>query len=110
EPKLRLGEQLLAAGLITEEGLREALAEQKVEGGYLADRLVELGLVDERNLLRFLAELTGAKYITVDTLAKAQLPPDALEKVPARHAVLLCVLPLAFDPRDSVLTLAVPEL
>ncbi|MBS2029584.1 MAG: GAF domain-containing protein [Deltaproteobacteria bacterium] len=110
EPKLRLGEQLLAAGLITDEGLREALAEQKVEGGYLADRLVELGLVDERNLLRFLAELTGAKYITVDTLAKAQLPPEALEKVPARHAELLCVLPLAFDARDSVLTLAVPEL
>ena len=110
EPKLRLGEQLLAAGLITDEGLREALAEQKVEGGYLADRLVELGLVDERNLLRFLAELSGAKYITVDTLAKAQLPPEALEKVPARHAELLCVLPLAFDPKDSVLTLAVPEL
>lgn len=110
EPKLRLGEQLLAAGLITEEGLREALAEQKVEGGYLADRLVELGLVDERNLLRFLAELAGAKYITVDTLAKASLPPDALEKVPARHAELLCVLPLAYDAKDSVLTLAVPEL
>jgi class 3 adenylate cyclase/GAF domain-containing protein len=110
EPKLRLGEQLLAAGLITEEALREALAEQKIEGGYLADRLVELGLCDERALLRFLAELSGAKYITVDTLAKATLPPDALEKVPARHAELLCVLPLAFEAKESVLTLAVPEL
>jgi len=110
EPKLRLGEQLLAAGLITEDGLREALAEQKVEGGYLADRLVELGLCDERALLRFLAEISGAKYITVDTLAKATLPADALEKIPARHAELLCVLPLAFDGKDSVLTLAVPEL
>jgi len=110
EPKLRLGEQLLAAGLVTEEGLREALAEQKVEGGYLADRLVELGLCDERALLRFLAELSGAKYITVDTLAKASLPAEALEKVPARHAELLCVLPLAFEAKGSVLTLAVPEL
>ena len=110
ESRLRLGEQLLAAGLITEEGLREALAEQKVEGGFLADRLVELGQVDEWALLRFLAEISKAKYITVDTLSKANLPQDALDKVPARHAELLCVLPLAFEPKDSVLTLAVPEL
>jgi class 3 adenylate cyclase len=110
ESRLRLGEQLLAAGLITEEGLREALAEQKVEGGFLADRLVELGQVDERALLRFLAEISKAKYITVDTLSKANLPQDALDKVPARHAELLCVLPLAFEPKESVLTLAVPEL
>jgi class 3 adenylate cyclase len=110
EPRLRLGEQLLAAGLVTDEGLKEALAEQKIEGGYLADRLVELGRVDERALLRFMAEVSGAKYITVDTLAKANLPQDALDKVPARHAELLCVLPLAFEAGDSVLTLAVPEL
>jgi hypothetical protein len=110
EPRLRLGEQLLAAGLITEEGLKEALAEQRVEGGYLADRLVELGLVDERALLRFMAEVSSSKYITVDTLSKANLPADALDKVPARHAELLCVLPLALEGRDGVLTLAVPEL
>lgn len=110
EGRLKLGEQLLAAGLVTEEGLREALAEQKAEGGNLTDRLVELGHCDERALLRFLAELSGAKYITVDTLSKANIPGSALDRVPARHAELLCVLPLAWEGRGNVLTLAVPEL
>jgi adenylate cyclase len=108
--KPRLGEQLVAAEVIDQESLSKGLALQELKGGLLIDVLVENRLVDERKLLRFLAETSGARYITADKLAKANPAISTLDKIPARHAEKLSVLPLSFYEPTNTLTLAISEI
>ena len=108
--KLRIGEQLIAAGLLTSEGLEKGLALQREEQGFLLDVLLAHRLVEERKVLHFLAEASGARYITTDKLASLKITPEVLDRVPARHAEKLQVLPLAYDAATKTLTLAVSEI
>ena len=51
----KLGERLIESGLITAEALEKALAQQRITGHKLGDSLVEIGVLQEATLLRFLA-------------------------------------------------------
>ena len=53
---MRLGELLLSKGLIDEAQLENALSRQKQWGGRLGVQFVELGYLDEINLLKFLSD------------------------------------------------------
>jgi hypothetical protein len=50
-----LGEMLLEAGEITKEQLEKALNIQKEEGGLIGIILVNLGLINEQTLVKYLA-------------------------------------------------------
>lgn len=108
--KTRFGEQLLAAEIVTPDALAKGLELQKESGGYLIDVLIENGLVDERRALRFLAETSGARYISSDKLAQANVGPEALARIPVRHAEKLGVLPLGYIPASNTLSLALAEI
>ncbi|NTX62690.1 general secretion pathway protein GspE [Myxococcus sp. CA051A] len=90
---MRLGEQLLKDGLVTAEGLEEALEAQVVHGGRLGTNLVELGLVSEVDLARVLGSLHNSAF------ASGEMVPDpkALELVPANQADDKELLPMRVD-------------
>ena len=54
--KMRLGDLLVHENILTNEQLMEALNSQKMTGRKLGDALTELGHIDERQLLAFLAK------------------------------------------------------
>jgi hypothetical protein len=57
-----LGELFVEKGLLSQEQLEQALAEQHAMGGRLGDKLVELGYVTRHALARLLAEQTGVEF------------------------------------------------
>jgi hypothetical protein len=61
-----LGELFVDKGLLSEDQLEEALADQAEHGGRLGERLVELGYVSSTALARLLAEQYGVE-LTLDT-------------------------------------------
>jgi len=82
---LRLGDQLIQRGLIGEDDLRRALAEQKNSGLALGETLVQLGLVSEQTLNEVLADHYGMEAVDltqywVDPEAARQLPEDAARR------------------------------
>ncbi|WP_338865601.1 hypothetical protein [Myxococcus stipitatus] len=93
KPGMRLGEQLLKDGLVTAEGLEEALEAQVVHGGRLGTNLVELGLVSEVDLARTLGTLLNCAF------ASGEMVPDpkALELVPTNQADDKELLPMRVD-------------
>jgi HD-GYP domain-containing protein (c-di-GMP phosphodiesterase class II)/DNA-binding NarL/FixJ family response regulator len=105
----RLGERLIEAGLASAEAIEQALQHQKITGHRLGDCLVELGLVQETALLRFLAGELKTRYVSADKLAKATIPPEVLDKVPVRMAEAQCFLPIAFDPERKILSVVMAE-
>jgi type IV pilus assembly protein PilB len=106
ENKMQLGQLLLGRGIVTEEQIENALAEQKDKGHrkLLGELLVEMNYCTENQIASALAEAYGVPYAQVgpkicDVKAIEILPRDFLEEY--------IVLPL-FKVYD-VLTVAVNE-
>ena len=57
--RLRLGEMLVAAGLVTEDQLRQALAAGKRSGLRLGQQLVREGTVKEADIVDLISRQTG---------------------------------------------------
>jgi hypothetical protein len=98
----RLGEMLVARGLITREQLDMALAEQIVSGLRLGSQLVALGSLEERQLVETLAEQLG---LDVVDLRLTTPDPEAIASFPEALARRYEVVPLRRT--DAGLELAV---
>jgi hypothetical protein len=64
--RARLGEILIKAGLLDEEGLQRALNEQQRWGGQLGRYLVEMGLITEETLVRALSTQYKIPAVALD--------------------------------------------
>jgi cellulose synthase/poly-beta-1,6-N-acetylglucosamine synthase-like glycosyltransferase len=100
----RLGEELASRGLITEEELGEAIAEQERVGGRIGEILVLGGALEEHALLRVLADRQRLPVIDLSEFDPTKAPVDAIPEPLARR--LHCV-PIAID--DQYLFVAVPD-
>lgn len=105
----RLGERLIEAGLVSAEAVDQALSHQKITGHKLGDCLVELGLLQETALLRFLATEFKTRFVSAEKLSKAKIPPEVLDKVPVRMAEAQDFLPIALDPERRILSVVMAE-
>jgi MSHA biogenesis protein MshE len=81
--KIRLGDLLVQQGIIAEEQLMSALAEQKNTGRKLGNTLIDLGFVQEEELLTLLAEQLKIPYINLDTY---DLRAEVVTKLPEVQA------------------------
>jgi hypothetical protein len=88
----RLGDRLLAAGLLTHEQLEQALRAQVVWGGRLGTNLIELGCID----LDQLATALGKQHALPPALGRHFERADAelQRQFPAEVAAKHCVVPL----------------
>ena len=86
-----LGELLLAADVITEAQLTEALAHQRSGGLRIGEALVKLGFAPEAAIARALAKQQGMPFVDLD---KGRVAEAILAKVPAELALEQGLLPL----------------
>ncbi|MBZ4415699.1 HD domain-containing phosphohydrolase [Myxococcus sp. RHSTA-1-4] len=105
----KLGERLIEAGLVNAAAVEQALEHQKITGHKLGDCLVELGLLQEAGLLRFLASEFQTRFVSADKLAKARIATEVLDRLPVRLAEAQNVLPLAVDPERKLLSVVAAE-
>ena len=87
----RLGDLLVAEGLITADQLRQALGEQKGKADKLGSILVRQGSISEEQLIGFLSRQYGIPSIT---LINIDVDPETLRLVPAHIAKKYEVLPI----------------
>lgn len=87
--KMRLGDALIAEGLITEEQLQQALALQKKSGKRLGQVLVEMNLVTEHDIVQILSKQLKIPFIDLSNYlidpVIAKLVPEHLAK---RHMLV----------------------
>jgi type IV pilus assembly protein PilB len=99
-----LGNLLVSRGLLSQDRLKQAVAEQQRTGETLAAVLLKLALVDENALIEFLCRQYG---ISAVALSQLDLEPDVLSLVPVAIATRYEVLPLTREP--GLLTLAMAD-
>ncbi|MHB1240409.1 MAG: GspE/PulE family protein [Gammaproteobacteria bacterium] len=81
--KIRIGDLLVQDKVISEAQLSAALAEQKKSGRKLGRTLIDLGYVDEQNLLSFLSRQLDIPYID---LRQYKVVPETVRLLPETYA------------------------
>jgi type II secretion system (T2SS) protein E len=106
-PKKRLGEMLMEAGIIGETQLKAALGHQRQWGVRLGQALVDLKLATEADIVRALSAKFGFPVAQL-----ANLEPYALEQavklVPREFAVHYNVFPMAADTASLTVAMSDP--
>ena len=102
----KLGDILIAQGVIDEEKLIAALSDQRAFGGKLGRTLVDLGYVSEDQLMRALAEQLGLDTVDLDAI---QVGDDALSCLPVDACERYGVFPVRVDNKEHVLWVATAE-
>ncbi|MBP7913734.1 MAG: type II/IV secretion system protein [Vitreoscilla sp.] len=99
---MRLGDRLLAFGLLTQDQLDIALVEQRATGKLLGEVLATMGLVPEDVLREVVAATLGQQSMS---LTNVVADPAAMALLPKTLAVRHGVFPISFDPPTNTLTL-----
>src|SRR5690554_7522365 len=103
--KMRLGDLLVQDGLITEEQLQQALADQRINGRKLGVTLIDLGLITEQALLEFLAKQLNIPLIDLHDRKIAQTAVNLVPEVQARrHRALV----LEADDESALVAMSDP--
>lgn len=102
----RLGDILIAQGVIDDEKLMTALSDQRAFGGKLGRTLVDLGYASEEQLLRALAEQLALDKVDLDN---CEIEPQALSCLAVDTCERYGVFPLRVDPAQRVLWVATAE-
>ncbi len=103
--RLRIGDLLVQQGVINEEQLMHALAEQKKRGHKLGNTLVELGLVEEDRLLELLSEQL---HVPLIDLSAIRLDPEVVRSLPETLARRYRVILLEVHEQDVMVGMADP--
>ena len=105
-PRRMLGEVLIEKGVINQDQLRIALIEQEKQNIPLGNILVELGFVSEAIIRDTLGESLGQESVD---LAKTVVDVDAISLIPREVARRYRVLPISYDKKSNILTVAMSD-
>jgi type II secretory ATPase GspE/PulE/Tfp pilus assembly ATPase PilB-like protein len=103
--RIRLGESLVEAGLITPAQLEEALKRRLTSGERIGEALVGLGYITERDLLRTLAADADIPFLEPRELA---VDPTVIGHVPASIARSEHVVPLRMEAKALLVAMGNP--
>ena len=96
--KMRLGDLLVHEHIITEQQLNDALQAQKITGRKLGATLIEQQVIEETQLLRFLAQQLNVAFVNLDN---EKLDPKVVKLIPEVYARRFRALALA-DLGESI--------
>ena len=105
-PKKRLGDQLIDAGLITQDQLKIALMEQRAKNRPVGQILVDLGFVSDEIIRDVLSSSLGQDSIDLKNI---MVDNDVLEMFGQNLARRLKVIPLSFDAEKNTLDVAISD-
>ena len=102
----KLGDILIAQGVIDQDKLAAALSDQSAFGGKLGRTLVDLGYVTEDQLMRAVSEQLGLEMVDLDT---AEIDVEALSCLAVDACERYGVFPVRVDQQQRVLWVATAE-
>lgn len=103
-PPVRLGDQLVALGVISEDQLRIALMEQKNTGKPLGEALLALGFATAEVMRTALAEKLGEQSISLKSIVADR---EALGLIPKTLAKRHSLFPVSWVKRSNELIIAI---
>lgn len=103
--RIRLGESLVEAGLITQSQLDEALKRRLITGQRIGETLVELGYLTDSDLLRTLAKDADVPFLERSDLV---VDPAVVQLLDGNVARAQRAVPLRLDGRTLIVAMSNP--
>jgi hypothetical protein len=104
---VKLGEILVARGLVSQEQVEDALFSQRQYGGRLGTNLIEMGAISDEDLARCLSEQLHVPYVRPQALGA--IPREVIAKLPRKVAEKYRIVPLRFQNGELHLCMADPQ-
>lgn len=101
----RLGEMLVAKGLISDVHLEDALREQRTTSERLGSILVSRGFVGEVDLVRVLADHFGLEFVDLEQVT---IEPSVVQNVKESFARYHQLLPIAWEGETLLVAMVNP--
>jgi len=105
----RVADRLLAEGRITAEDHRRVVAHATKQRGRIEDAFIELGVISEADLLKYVATLHNTRFVSTDKLSKAAIDQRVLGRVSQKTAKMHEVFPVLLDDAKSVLSVVTAD-
>ncbi|MFO0743381.1 MAG: response regulator, partial [Labilithrix sp.] len=105
----RIADRLLNEGRISGDQHRLAIAHATRHRVRIEDALVELDILKEGDLLKYIATVYGTRFVSTEKLSKAVIDPRVLAKVAKRTADLYGVFPVLHDDAANVLSIVTAD-
>jgi response regulator RpfG family c-di-GMP phosphodiesterase len=105
----KLAEWLVNGGLMKPEAREKVLSQQQLLGGRIEEAILDLGVLGELELLKFLANTYRTRFVSTEKLAKAQIDRATLERVPKKLAEQCTAFPVMHDAASSTLSVVVAD-
>jgi response regulator RpfG family c-di-GMP phosphodiesterase len=105
----RIADRLLAEGRIKREDHQRAVEYATRQKGRIEEALVELEVMSEADLLKFIATTYSTRFVSTERLAKAVIEARVLQRVPVRTAELHGVFPVLFDDKAGALSIVTAD-
>lgn len=101
----KIGELLIQAGLIDQEMLENALAEQKSKKKKLGQILIDMGVTDDEQIAKALASQLKIPYVR---LSEIQIPKEVISMVPQDMAESYLLIPVKVIEKQLVVAMSNP--
>ncbi len=105
----RIADRLVSEGRISSDQHRLAVAHATRHRVRIEDALVELDILKEGDLLKYIATVYGTRFVSTEKLSKAVIDPRVLGKIAKRTAELYGVFPVLLDDAASVLSIVTAD-
>ncbi|MBI4208122.1 MAG: type IV-A pilus assembly ATPase PilB [Deltaproteobacteria bacterium] len=100
-----LGELLVEEKILSPDQVEKVYAKQRADGGRFTSRLLELGLLSERQLSEFLAKQYGAPFVQLD---ECEVDPEVLKLIPQKIVQTHLLFPLSRAGSTMVVAVSDP--
>jgi response regulator RpfG family c-di-GMP phosphodiesterase len=105
----RIADRLLGEGWIKREDHQRAVEHATRHRSRIEDSLIDLDILNEADLLKFIATAYATRFVSTEKLAKAAIDPRLLSRVPVRTADLHGVFPVLFDDKAIALSVVTAD-
>jgi len=102
-------DRLVAEGRVAPSLYDEVLIHAQRTQSTAEESILQLGLMSEAELLKYIAGLFKTRFVGSEKLAKAGVDPWLLGKIPKKLAKRLTALPILYDPRTRALSVVAAD-
>jgi response regulator RpfG family c-di-GMP phosphodiesterase len=102
-------DRLVAEGQVSPSLYDEVLLHAQRTQSTAEEAILQLGLMSEGELLKYIAGIYRTQFVGSDRLAKAGVDPALLKKVPRKLAKRLTAFPILFDNRSRTLSVVAAD-
>lgn len=105
----RVADRLYDDGVIDESAYVRAVDHAKRSNMRVEEALIELDILPEKQLLKYIATLYKTQFVSSARMSKAKLDERALKLVPRGMAMHFLIYPLVLDRMNSKIIVATPD-